>query len=161
MKLYHGSNLQVKSPRLLEKQRNLDFGSGFYLTTSKQQAKNWAIYKANRFHGEAILSIFEIDETFFSQLNVKQYHSPTVEWLDMISNFRMGKSHEDDFDLIIGPVADDGTMDVLQSYFLGILKPEQAIENLMTFKLKDQYVFKTTKALKLLTFIGGENVGTN
>ncbi|MDP8032697.1 DUF3990 domain-containing protein [Pasteurella atlantica] len=38
MKLYHGSNIEVAEPKLLTNQRLLDFGSGFYLTSSLQQA---------------------------------------------------------------------------------------------------------------------------
>ncbi len=32
MKLYHGSNVTVKNPRIIESKRALDFGNGFYLT---------------------------------------------------------------------------------------------------------------------------------
>ena len=39
MKLYHGSNLVVNSPRILTNLRALDFGAGFYLTSSKEQAR--------------------------------------------------------------------------------------------------------------------------
>lgn len=42
MLLYHGSNVEVRSPRLLEGQRPLDFGNGFYTTTDFQQASTWA-----------------------------------------------------------------------------------------------------------------------
>ena len=42
MILYHGSNVVVKTPRLIEQNRFLDFGNGFYTTKSKEQAKNFA-----------------------------------------------------------------------------------------------------------------------
>ena len=38
MLLYHGSNLTVSEPRLVEQNRFLDFGYGFYTTTNKAQA---------------------------------------------------------------------------------------------------------------------------
>ena len=34
MKLYHGSNVEVKNPQVFEADRKLDFGTGFYVTTS-------------------------------------------------------------------------------------------------------------------------------
>ena len=37
MKLFHGSNVIVNTPRILTKLRALDFGAGFYLTSSKEQ----------------------------------------------------------------------------------------------------------------------------
>ena len=42
MKLYHGSNVEVKYPKIKEKLRALDFGAGFYLTTNRKQAERWA-----------------------------------------------------------------------------------------------------------------------
>lgn len=45
---YHGSDTIVDAPKILEATRPLDFGSGFYVTTSKQQARNWAIKVAYR-----------------------------------------------------------------------------------------------------------------
>lgn len=38
MILYHGSNVVVEQPRLVEQNRFLDFGYGFYTTTNKEQA---------------------------------------------------------------------------------------------------------------------------
>ena len=42
MILYHGSNMVVEKPRLVEQNRFLDFGHGFYTTTNKAQAENFA-----------------------------------------------------------------------------------------------------------------------
>ena len=38
MLLYHGSNLIVQKPSLLESKRALDFGKAFYLTSDLEQA---------------------------------------------------------------------------------------------------------------------------
>ena len=38
MVLYHGSNMTVSEPKLVEQNRFLDFGYGFYTTTNKKQA---------------------------------------------------------------------------------------------------------------------------
>ena len=40
--LYHGSNVGVEIPKIIKANRTLDFGHGFYTTTSKQQACKWA-----------------------------------------------------------------------------------------------------------------------
>lgn len=42
-KLYHGSLEIVSSPKILEPNRTLDYGKGFYTTTNWDQAKNWVI----------------------------------------------------------------------------------------------------------------------
>ena len=41
MKLYHGSNVEVKNPKILQNNRFLDFGNGFYLTSDFEQASKW------------------------------------------------------------------------------------------------------------------------
>lgn len=38
MLLYHGSNILVEEPEIRENLRALDFGAGFYLTSSREQA---------------------------------------------------------------------------------------------------------------------------
>ena len=38
MIIYHGSTVAVKEPRILKSGRKLDFGEGFYATSSKEQA---------------------------------------------------------------------------------------------------------------------------
>ena len=42
MFLYHGSNIAVEEPRLVEQRRGLDFGTGFYLTTNESQAARFS-----------------------------------------------------------------------------------------------------------------------
>lgn len=41
MKLYHGSLEIVEHPMILQPNRLLDYGKGFYTTTSEQQSKEW------------------------------------------------------------------------------------------------------------------------
>lgn len=41
MKIYHGSLDIVEDPRILKPNRKLDYGEGFYTTTSEKQAKEW------------------------------------------------------------------------------------------------------------------------
>ena len=48
MVVYHGSDTIVDIPRILEANRPLDFGGGFYVTSNKEQARSWAIKVAYR-----------------------------------------------------------------------------------------------------------------
>lgn len=41
MKLYHGSLEIVDKPRIMESSRTLDYGFGFYTTSSYEQAEHW------------------------------------------------------------------------------------------------------------------------
>ena len=64
MILYHGSNVIVDKPKLIQQNRFLDFGFGFYTTTNKIQAASFAdkVTKRRR-SGQRAVSINEIDET--------------------------------------------------------------------------------------------------
>ncbi len=48
MTLYHGSTEIVEKPGIITGDKFLDFGFGFYTTTSKEQALRWAEIKKKR-----------------------------------------------------------------------------------------------------------------
>ena len=63
MKLYHGSNLEVKEPKIIVSNRTLDFGAGFYTTSSLEQAKRWAYLQSiRRKEGKPTVTFYEFDE---------------------------------------------------------------------------------------------------
>ncbi len=154
MLLYHGSNIAVQNPNILESDRRLDFGTGFYLTSSLLQAERWAHLTAERRKtGKAIVSVFEIDENAFNTLKILHFEKADKNWLEYVSKNRKNLPlQNDDFDLIIGPVANDKTMPVISLYFSGIYDMEETIKRLLVQKLNDQYTFKTEKSLSTLKF---------
>ena len=86
-------------------------------------------------------------------LKIKRFNAPDEEWLDFVSAHRNGTYEGEEFDLIIGAVANDDVYRTLQIYSTGLLTKEQALEALKIKKLFDQYVFATDEALALLKFI--------
>ena len=159
MILYHGSNVIVKEPRIIESNRFLDFGIGFYTTTNKDQAINFAKKVVQRKgEGKPIVNIYELDETIISRLDIKQFDGPNEEWLDFVSDNRNGTYSGKEYDAIIGAVADDDVYRTLQVYASGVLTKEQALEALKIKKLFNQYVFKTESSLKAIRFIKSEEV---
>ena len=154
MLLYHGSNGEVQNPKILESDRRLDFGTGFYLTSSLSQAERWAkLTTERRKNGKAIVSVFEIDENAFNTLKILHFEKADKNWLEYVSKNRKNLPiQNDDFDLIIGPVANDKTMPVISLYFSGIYDMEETIKRLLVQKLNDQYTFKTKKSLEALKF---------
>ena len=154
MTLYHGSNVTVDTPHMLKPQRTLDFGRGFYTTSDFEQAKKWAQRTVKiRESGKAFVSCFELNEDKLDGLKILRFTKPNIEWLDYVSNNRKNKGMEDDWDLVIGPVANDQTFPTILLYLDGYIDAESAIRQLLPQKLKDQYTFKTERALSLLKFI--------
>ena len=155
MLLYHGSNIQVSNPQILKSDRRLDFGKGFYLTSSFEQASRWAeLTVKRRGTGKEAVSVFEFDDTFVSDLKILRFTQAQKEWLDYVTLNRKNQViPNDDYDIVIGPVANDRTMPVISLYFSGIYDIEETIKRLMPQKLCDQYTFRTEKAIKKLKFV--------
>lgn len=158
MILYHGSNMVVEKPKLIEQNRFLDFGYGFYTTTNREQAENFAKKIVVRRGGKPIVNEYEFDDNAQTDLIIKRFAAPDEEWLDFVSANRNGSENGGNRDVIIGAVANDDVYRTLQVYSSGLLTKEQAIEALKVKKLYNQYVFSTEKAIASLKFIGAKEV---
>ena len=153
MILYHGSNLEVKEPKIIKSKRLLDFGTGFYLTTDYEQAKKWALRTASRREeGTPSITVFSFDENELDKLDVLTFEGPNKEWLRYISANRTAKAAGDSYDIVMGPVANDQAIRTVNNYLKGYFDEEIAIQLLLPQSLKDQVVFKTEKALAMLKY---------
>jgi len=153
MKLFHGSTISVKKPIIMDIQRLLDFGNGFYTTTNKKQATNWALIKQKRLgkNANAIISIYEFNDSLMSSqhFKIKTFNSATEEWLDFVVNNRNGKI-DHSYDIVQGPVANDTLYATLLLYENGILSKNETILRLKTHKLFDQISFHSQAVLNEL-----------
>mgnify|MGYP003483070794 FL=1 len=156
MLLYHGSTMAVRKPIVSRGRGKTDFGKGFYTTTSREQAEKWAQIKRDRMGDEAhaIVSVFELDDAVLNNpaYHTRHFDGATAEWLDFVVGNRRGEVHHN-FDLIMGPVANDKLYATITLYENGILDANAAIEQLNTHQLFDQLSYNKTKACKLLTFV--------
>lgn len=62
------------------------------------------------------------------------------------------------YDIVYGPVANDRVYAAFALYEGGLLNKQNLISELKTYKLVDQYLFHTEKALKALTFMESKEV---
>lgn len=156
MILYHGSNVIVSEPRLIESNRFLDFGFGFYTTTNKMQAIGFADkVTKRRKEGEKTVSIYEIDEKrAFEECSVLRFDSANEAWLDFVSENRFGNYSGKAYDFIFGPVANDDVYTTFTLYSAGVLTKDQTLEALKIKKLYNQLVLSSEKAFFYLKFIG-------
>lgn len=153
---YHGSNVIVSEPKLIQQNRFLDFGFGFYTTTNKAQAISFADkVTRRRKEGTKCVSIYEIDTArAFSESSVLHFDRPDEDWLNYVSDNRAGKYTGKAYDFIFGPVANDDVYTTFALYTAGVLSKQQTLEALKIKKLYDQLVFASEKALSFLSFIG-------
>lgn len=154
MILYHGSNVTVEKLVLVKQNRFLDFGFGFYTTTNKEQAKDFAVKVTDkRKNGTATLNIYEVDETkAIAECKVLSFDEPDEAWLDFVAQNRQGMYSGEKYDLIYGPVANDDVYRTITLYMTGILSKEQTLEALKIRKLYNQLVFTSEKSFGYIKF---------
>lgn len=160
MILYHGSNVIVSKPKLVKQNRYLDFGFGFYTTTNREQAVNFAKkVTERRKEGTATLNVYSIDEKeAFRKCSLLRFNGPDEAWLDFVAANRQGTYQGRQYDLIYGAVANDDVYRTITLYLTGILNKEQTLSALKIRRLFDQLVFTTEKALENLHFERSEPV---
>lgn len=153
MKLYHGTNQDIVSIDLEMGLRYKDFGKGFYLTPEKDTAIRMAQKKARLFGGSATLITYEWDENSLNLLKVKVFPAKaSVDWFLFVDANRDREKDQPvhDYDIVIGPIADDGVVLQLTNYREGVYSPEEAARLLQDKYLDQQYFFGTDAALQFL-----------
>ena len=116
----------------MEPNRTMDYGKGFYTTTSKEQADKWVARKiANAGLSKGYANVYSFDESgYFAH----------------------------DYDLVYGPVANDRVYAAFALYEEGMLNKAGLIEELRAYKLANQLLFHNTKALLFLHFENAEEI---
>lgn len=154
MKLYHGSLVTVKKPSVLKGRNTVDFGKGFYTTTSFEQAQKWADLKRKRSGvSRAVVSVYEApDDLLNGRYATLNFTGPTKEWLDFVVKNRKGQG-DGHYDLTMGPVANDQLYATIRLYEQGVVTAAAAIDMLKTHVLFDQLAFHNQAAANELAFI--------
>ena len=159
MKIYHGSIEKVESPEIRESNRTLDYGQGFYTTTSYEQAEAWVRRRMNEKRASrGYVCVYELDERALQNLNTLIFDQPTEEWVDFVMKNRTQKGYVHEFDIVYGPVANDRVYAAFALYEGGLINKQALIAELKAYKLVDQYLFHTEEALQTLTFIEAKEV---
>jgi len=166
MLLYHGSNIDIKEIDLAMCRPYKDFGRGFYLTVMKEQAEKMANRVAKIYGGLPVLNIYEIADSFKDTegLKIKDFGEETSpEWARFIRNNRSRKfknysdkecNHDNKYDIVIGPIADDDMTLLFRQYENGMITFENMLNGMIFKKTTNQYSFHTEKAIALLKKVG-------
>ncbi len=179
--LYHGSYMEIRDIDLSKCSAGLDFGKGFYLTTSFEQALDYipATVKKNK-RRKRLPEDFDVKNGCVSvyrfhadwELMIHIFQTADVEWLHYVASnrndllFAEASKKLAAYDVIGGKIADDSTAATLNNYISGTFgEPgtERAdaftISALLPERLEDQFCFRTDRSLKALEFIRSERYG--
>lgn len=154
MKVYHGSLEIVEFPKILQPNRKLDYGKGFYTTTSEKQAEEWVERRMlENGASRGYVNIYELDTDKLSDFKTLIFSEPNEEWAEFVMANRTRNDFSHDYDIVYGPVANDRVYLQFGLYEAGAISIETLIRELKTYKLVDQYLFHTEQSLSALHFI--------
>jgi hypothetical protein len=159
MTLYHGSDQIIKIPELRPSIRTLDFGQGFYTTTNKEQAINFAVKVSDRsiraggIPKGKFISIYEVDyELMQKKLGILHFESADEVWFDFVMANRRSSYKGEKYDIIYGPVANDTIYRTLIAFETGEVSKTETIARLKVRQLFDQMTFASERSLSFLKF---------
>ena len=131
--LYHGTVSDIIHVDVSKGRGNKDFGKGFYMAVSKNQAvgmmhkKYHEVVRRNRQKNDCEykehLYQIHIDPLLMDQIHVKIFEKADEEWLDFVLMCREKKGVPHDYDVVIGPTADDDTLLCMKTYWDGLYGP--------------------------------------
>ena len=178
MILYHASYVKIPEPDLDKCADFKDFGKGFYLTSSRQQAENFIGISIKKAVANRIIDkeqnygfISSFRASLSEEIRVFEYKDTDESWLHCVVGHRKPGSFPDvieemkEYDIIKGKIADDATNFTIVAYISGAYGETGTSEadrictgRLIPERLKDQYCFRTLKSLSCLEYIGSEKV---
>lgn len=151
--LFHGGSHIIPNPEIREPKRSLDFGKGFYLTTSREQAERWVRNRLISAAAEGYVNTYLFDPgEVDGVLKTKIFDTADEEWVDFVLANRMQEGYTHDYDIVVGPVADDRVYTQFSLFEQKIISKETLIRELKTYRLVDQYLFHTDRALPYLKY---------
>ncbi|MDY6430757.1 MAG: DUF3990 domain-containing protein [Bacilli bacterium] len=152
--LFHGAKKPFSLPINIKensKERN-DFGVGFYLGSSFEQAANYISYlDINDVYAFALntknLKITKFDVNNEWMLEIAYYRG----WIDEYKNKSLLKKiirKIENSDVIVAPIADNRMFDIINEFVENTITDEQCKHALAATNLGFQYVLKTDKAVE-------------
>lgn len=147
IRVYHAGYVEIPVPDIKRGRVNADFGQGFYLSDNYDFASLW-VREKNR--ADIIVNSYELDE---SGLNILRFDRDEKWFRYVFSNRRSMPDSYADFDIIIGPIANDTIYDTMGIMTSGYLSDDEALKLLCVGPQYTQIVLKTQKAADNLHFL--------
>ena len=159
MKIYHGSLEVIMLPEIRQSNRTLDYGKGFYTTTSLSKAEDWVRRRMKENEKEVgYVNVYELSEESLNQVKSLVFHEPDEDWVDFVMANRTQRGFTHDYDVVYDPVANDKVYAALGLYEAYLIDKQTLIQELKTYRLVDQYLFHTEQGLGLIQFIEAKEV---
>ena len=95
---------------------------------------------------------FDLEEAVDAGLRIRIFDEPNREWAQFVMNNRNIDVPQPchDYDIVIGPVADDTIARLIRQFTEHFISEEQLLQELTFSKVTSQYFFGTEAAIKML-----------
>lgn len=95
---------------------------------------------------------FEVDDEALMTLNVLIFEGYSLEWAQFVLQNRKNRTRNQvhDYDVVIGPIANDVVGYQIRRVEEGIITEEQFLEEIKFHTVTVQYLFATENAVRLL-----------
>ena len=153
MKVYHGSYIKIDKIDLSKSKPNKDFGKGFYVTKFRNHAEEWAKIIGEKHGTDGFVSEFEFSENEFTKsiCKIKRFNAYNEDWLDfVVANRDKNNETAHDYDIVIGPVANDKVQNTLRLYLKGKISKEKFLKMLTYHEETHQICFCTLNSLQTI-----------
>lgn len=83
---------------------------------------------------------------------LEKFELPNREWAEFVmANRSRSQEHPaDNFDLIIGPVANDDIATLFRTFAMNVITIDELVQGLKSRKLNNQYAFRSEEAISFL-----------
>ena len=128
--LYHGTIYEFDKIEVAKGKPFKDFGVGFYTSQDKGHATRLAM--RNKSIEERRLAkygrprtvtpwlyTYQFDLRVMDSLKVKEFAAADREWVEFIVKNRISNKREHDYDIIVGPTANDNTNATIDLFIIG------------------------------------------
>lgn len=148
----------MATPEIRKPNRTLDYGEGFYLTSSADQSEAWVRRKLKGDITLGYVNIYEYDENMEAAFETLAFERPDEAWLDFVMANRMNLNYRHGYDIVKGPVANDRVYASFALYEARLIDKQELINELRAYKLVNQILIHTDRALASAKWIEAKEV---
>lgn len=170
MRIYHGSEFEIKKPEFGKGKIHNDYGQGFYCTESIELAKEWAVDENHN----GFANVYDLNLQGLKILNLNDSKFNILHWITILlknrtfrANNRIAKDSKEyllnnfsidtsKYDIIIGYRADDSYFSFAEDFINNTISVKKLSEAMKLGNLGEQIVLISKKAFDSIKFIGSE-----
>ena len=169
--IYHGSNKIVKKPLYGFGKKENDYGQGFYTTSVKEKAEDWALLKngehwcnvyslPNDFDGLKVFNLDEcglaawVSEVLFNRGPGNNFNDNEF-YAEFCDKYRVNMK---DYDIIIGYRADDSYFAIIEHFLLGTITIFDVVKFFEKGELGKQIFLQSRKAIDAVRYVDAYRV---